>query len=109
MIEFTTVPQVFFIPEHYLSDADIYVTYRDRNRKLILTIKNVIVTELEDKGSYLEFELTQQQTSLFSNYKSIDVQVNWIKDDKRYATKIKTIPVYENLIKEVLPIVETES
>lgn len=62
-----------------------------------------IVSETEE-GTTILLPLSQDQTSKFSPGDVIKIQVNWIKNSKRYATDKASVPVTDNLLKVVLPL-----
>ena len=84
-------------------NAQIYISFADEMRRKLLTITDCRVIDGGEEGTYLEFDLTQEQTGMFTHHNCISVQVNWItSQNKRVATEIKKVPSLENLIKEVL-------
>lgn len=102
MRQYTTPLQTLFIPDHNLSGCDVYVSYSDNRRKKVLTVNEVTLEQLEN-GTRIKVHLTQEQTAMFKEQQSVDVQVNWVtRDGNRYATEIVPVLCKENLLKEVI-------
>ena len=81
---------------------DVWVTFADRTRAIILTLDSPTVAASGD-DTQVSVTLTQAQTAQFIANTLSDVQVNWMDDSARYATDIASVNVYENLLKEILP------
>lgn len=81
---------------------DVWVTFADRTRAIVLTLDSPTVAASGD-DTQVSVTLTQAQTAQFIANTLSDVQVNWMVSTARYATDIMSINVYENLLKEILP------
>lgn len=81
---------------------DVWVTFSDRTRAIVLTLDSPTVAASGD-DTQVSVTLTQAQTAQFIANTLSDVQVNWMVSTARYATDIMSINVYENLLKEILP------
>ena len=114
MIRYTDLDDALIIRGLSLSGADsVIVTYRQAQRvqaNRYQTDTTYVQVDVEPTvsvvggDSYLSAELTQDQTALFSvdSGNPVFVQVNYVMDGKRHATKAKAIPVFENLHQEVI-------
>ena len=99
MIQFTT-PTATFIVEKVLPLSDIYITFKQT--KYEITKTNPIVT-YGDTTTTLRVSFTQEETGRFASKEEVQVQVNWITPSgERGATVKTTIPVFENLLDEVI-------
>lgn len=76
---------------------------------LIFTLKSndyqidrkVLYSELDENASF-EVAFTQEETASFKLGDFVYAEINWFKDDKRYATAIKNLKVAKNLLDEVI-------
>ena len=103
MRQFTTPTiQMTVVGVDLTAADDVWVTFADRPRAIILTLDSPTVAASGDDTS-VSVTLTQAQTAQFIANTLSDCQVNWMKDGLRYATDIVSINVYENLLKEILP------
>lgn len=100
MRQFTT-PTIQLRIDGVTVSGDVYVTFANRARNIVLTVENPTVTT-DAEGTTIEAHLTQAQTGKFWYGEDVSVQVNWLTSGQRYATEVATIPWNENLIKEVL-------
>lgn len=99
MIRYTTPTETFTVENIDLSDAtSIKVTFKQKSN--VLTVDGTATYEEPD--STISCTLTQEQTGSFAKGK-LDVQANAWWGDKRDATYIGELMVYENLLDEVLP------
>lgn len=80
---------------------DVYVTFSDRTRAIVLTIDTPTVAASGD-DTQVTVTLTQEQTATFIANSLCDVEVNWMDGSTRMATEIAPLNVKENLLKEVL-------
>ena len=55
------------------------------------------------EGDTLNVFLTQEQTAQFSRSFPAMVQVNAMKDGKRYASEMMTLDIDDNLLRRVIP------
>ena len=103
MRQFTSPLHTLFIKGFELTDySRVYVTYSDKPRKNVVTVTDCVVT-IENGGTKIETQLTQEQTGSFKDGDIVSVQVNWLTSSgKRMATSVTNIRVEENLIKEVI-------
>lgn len=89
-----------------ISEADyIWVTFSDKNRNQVVTKNREDFDEIEYDGANtnISITLTQEETGSFIVNSKVDVEINWMIGEKRYATEIKTISVKENLLNQVMP------
>lgn len=98
MRRYTTPTIDLTVEEHDLTSASVYVTFQQGVRKLTLSNPPVI---FDGKDSVISVELSQLESGRFTKG-SCDVQVNWLEDDKRNATEIKSFAVTQNLLDEVI-------
>lgn len=83
-----------------LSQAKVFVTFRqDCN---VLTIEDP-TAEYDGEDTTLYVPLEQIQTGSF-NTSYVNVQVNWVAGDKRYATDIAPVRLTPNLLPEEVEI-----
>lgn len=98
MIQATTPTFVFTLPEGVDLSAAAHVYFT-------ISQSGVIVTkdEMEISGNVVTVSLTQEDTVNFNFGIDAKVQLNWTySDGSRMATKVQTVPVFENLHKDVL-------
>lgn len=100
--KYTSPPNVLLVKDVDITAADVYVTIEQDLTEVTLSGASLSLSSVED-GTQVTFYLTQEQTALFSVYNKAKVQVNWLISGHRYATEIKQIRIYDNLIEEVLP------
>lgn len=81
---------------------DVWVTFADRTRAITLT-KDSPTVAASGSDTSVTVTLTQAETKTFVANTLCDVEVNWMKDNKRFATEIQSLNVKENLLKEILP------
>lgn len=103
MRQFTSPTYALLVKCKTIDSTDrIFITFSDEFRKRSITITECQVVP-DEKGTILEFDLTQEQTGMFRHGNPISVQVNWINAlGRRFATEIKEVRSEENLIKEVI-------
>ena len=102
MIIGTTPTFTLSIPEDSgldLSKAtNIYFTIRQGS--IIYTKTGSDITIVDENT--VTVSLTQEETLSFKYLVDAEIQLNWTEGNKRYATKIRKIPLDKNLIKEVI-------
>ncbi len=95
-----------------ITGADhIWVTFSDKSRNQTITKDRSDFNEIVYDGTdtNISVTLTQEETGSFIVNAKVDVEINWMRGNKRYATEIKTVNVKENLLKKVMPqVVEPE-
>ena len=96
---YTTPVEEFTIQGFDLTHADVYVTYKQGN--VIVTFNNPEVT-YEDDTTTVRVHFSQEQSSQFKADRDVDVQINWMLDDERNATEIKTVVFNKNLLEQIL-------
>lgn len=100
IIRYTSPTQEILLKGIDLTNAErVCVTYR--NGTFIRTVENATVEAVEE-DTLITVELDQEFTSRFDPRKDLYIQVNWMEDGKRLATRIKRAGVYQNLLEEVL-------
>jgi len=105
MINYTT-PTISLVVEGVnISDSDVYVSIEQGKTELTksgadLTITTETVQQVTN--TLISFTLTQQESALFDYDRNADIQVNWIKNGVRGATRIETVHVLRNLLNEVI-------
>lgn len=105
MIRYTTPTQVLVIKGHDLSECDVTVRYR----QAIGRSTNANVVDITDATvvydgteTTITVQLTQEQTGGFVAGK-VQLQVNWLTaNGERWATKVVSLPVEDNLLQEVM-------
>ena len=115
MRQYTTPLQTLFVKGVEITDTDrVFVTYSGRksgfpvglNSKwdYTFTIDDPVVTlDKDGKGTWIEVNLTQEQTGAFDSCETVGVEVNWITESgRRNATNIRYLKMEENLLKEVI-------
>ena len=102
MIIGTTPTFILSIPEDSGSDLtkanQIYFTIRQGSIIYTKTGEDITIV---DKNT-ITVSLTQEETLSFKYLVDAEIQLNWIENNKRYATKTRKIPLDKNLIKEVI-------
>lgn len=105
MIRYTTPTRTFIVGGYDLTDCHVVVTFKQK----IGSSTNVNVVNVEDpEATYdgtdttLTVPLTQLQTGGFKAGVYAQVQVNFMEDGVRKATKMASIVIDENLLDEVM-------
>ena len=106
MINYTTPTIELTVEGVDLTAQDIYVSVEQGAKELTKTGADLTV-EAETVGQVtntnISFTLTQEESAAFQYGKQVSVQVNWISvSGVRAATEIKNIPVFKNLLAEVI-------
>lgn len=73
--------------------------------KLFVTISqldSVITKEPTVEGSVMSITLTQEESARFRLNYPCEVIVNAMKGEKRYASNVMPVPLYKNLLNEVI-------
>ena len=99
MRRYTTPTLTLTVKDQLISDADVYVTIEYSAGKM--TVEDPTMTE-SSRDTIITVPFSQEDTAKFHNGEILAIQVNWMKDGKRYATDIAHITVSENLLTEVL-------
>ena len=100
IIRYTSPTQEILLKGIDLTSADrVCVTYR--NGTFCRTLEDVTVEAVDD-DTMITVELDQELTSRFDARRELYIQVNWMEDGKRLATRIKRADVCQNLLEEVL-------
>lgn len=105
MIRYTT--PVLIIRVHAdITDTQIYVTFKQKELKIIKQIAPENVT-LEDGWTILRVEFTQKETAKFRDRVPVGVDINWVyADGARNATDIKYVTTIDNLLSKEVHYVE---
>lgn len=99
MIKWTT-PQITLILDKEVSGTFTVSLEQLSNE---VTIDDSRITSVVSDGTTtLTFSLTQNESGVFTEGLSINVQVNFMDGDYRGATDIATVPTLRNLIDEVM-------
>lgn len=100
--QYTTPTEQLRVKGHDLTGStQVIVTYSNKWGGKSLNITNATVTKDGD-DSIVSATLTEMQTARFEADEKVFVQVNWVKSNKRYATKEAEIVWEDNLYKEAL-------
>ena len=103
MREFTDVTESLLVKGLDLTVgtvSNVKVTFSNTLRTVVLTKSATSITKSGD-DTVVVVDLTQSETSMFQPNKPCDIIINWLDNGKRRGTDIVTIPVFENLLKEV--------
>lgn len=98
MRRYTTPTHTIIVSGEDLSNASVWVTYRQANN--VVTIESPEV-EYADGRSTISVVLTEKDTSAL-NVGNAKVQVNWVIDGVREATEAVNIKITENLLEDEL-------
>lgn len=100
MVQATTPTFVLTLPNTIdLSDAESVIFSIEQEYVSI----NKEVDSASISTNVVTVTLTQEETVNFDYQHEAKIQLNWVYDDgTRAATKVKTINVYENLLKDVI-------
>ena len=79
----------------------VWVSFADTTRTIEVRKDSPTLT-LDDTDTVVTCTLSQAESGQFLPNCPVSIQVNWMKNNVRGATKIVTVPCWENLIKEVL-------
>lgn len=100
MIQATTPSFVFTLPESVDLSAAEHVYFTISQSGAIVTKDE---SEMEISENVVTVSLAQEDTVNFNFGIDAKVQLNWTySDGSRMATKVQTVPVFENLHKDVL-------
>lgn len=104
MIPYTSPTEQYSVNGIDLSSAEIYVTYRQKNKHGKTVIKTFRPTNVEYDGeaTTFEVELSQADTADFEVGEA-ELQINYLLDGKRAPTFVKTIYVGTQLLEKELP------
>lgn len=95
---YTTPTYIFTVEGIDLSEADVYVTFKQNDT--ILTF-NPTAT-YADNVSTMEVAMTQAETGRLKPFPLVQVQINWMLNGDRNATNVEYIIPNQNLIDEVI-------
>lgn len=93
MVTYTTVT-IPFVIQADLTDATIKVTFAQNNIKIT---KDVTSIEASDGVTSFAVTLSQTETGQFASNYPVYIQVNWMKNNIRSATGIKSVVFDPNL------------
>ena len=99
--KYTSPPNILLVKGVNIVTADIYVSIKQGSREITLHGDSLEVSAAGEDTQII-FYLTQEQTALFNLRGYAKIQVNWILSGHRYATEIKNVTVYDNLLAEVI-------
>ena len=99
MITYTTPTITLIAAGVLITDAEVYVTIAQGSKKLTKTDATLEYTQSD---TIVKVTLTQEETGAFEYDREVKVQVNWITDGVRAATKIERVDCFENLLDEVI-------
>lgn len=101
IVKYTSPPNILLVKGVDITAADVYVTIQQNHNEITVSGADLSLSMAGDDTQVI-FYLTQEQTASFNLYNKAKVQVNWIASGHRYATVIKDVKIYENLIDEVI-------
>ena len=97
MIRYTTPTISIQVEDVSLSEFDsIYVSIAQSGT-------TIEIVDPPIDGDTINVFLTQSQTAQFDRHFPCQVQINALKDGKRYASEMMTLNVDDNLLKRVIP------
>lgn len=99
--KYTSPPNVLLVKDINITTAEVYVTIKQSSREITLSGDSLSLAAV-GSDTQITFYLTQEQTALFDLRNYAKIQVNWIIGGHRFATEIKNVTVYENLLNEVI-------
>lgn len=99
--KYTSPPNILLVKGVNIVTADIYVSIKQGSREITLHGESLDVSAVGEDTQII-FYLTQEQTALFNLRGYAKIQVNWLLSGHRYATEIKNVTVYDNLLAEVV-------
>lgn len=107
-ISYTTPIHKLVIKGISLKGSTVYVTYEQNDKAETFSGDDISIeedVETTDDGvvikTIISVKISQEKSSLFKEG-SASVQVNWVINNKRFATTIKDIYIERNLLSEVL-------
>ena len=100
MIRYTEPTEEYSIHGIDLTGGEIYVTYRQGN--VVETFRPTNIAYDAEVGTTFEVGFSQLETAGLA-VGNADVQINYILDGKRSATKVKTVYIGEQLLEKELP------
>ena len=101
IVKYTSPPNILLVKGVDITAADVYITIQQNMTEITLSGSDLSLSAVGDDTQII-FYLTQEQTAMFKLYYKAKIQVNWIDSGHRYATVIKDVKIYENLIDEVI-------
>ena len=102
IIRYTTPPIGLRVKGFDLTQKDVYVTVEQGDVQITLTGEQLTITATEAGNTQITFSLTQEQAGSLNIKAPAEIQVNWMEDNVRKATKIANVRVYDNLLDEVI-------
>lgn len=99
---YTSPPITLLVKGVNIVAAEIYVTVKQGNVEFDRTGTQLSVSA-SGSDTQIIFYLSQEEAAKFNIKANAEIQVNWISGGTRYATEIKKVRIYNNLLEEVLP------
>ena len=98
MVQYTDIPLTITVTGARFQDADeIHVTLKQKC-SIVIDISSVVVID----NTHLSCSVTQSQSALLSDRDAVEVQVNWLEGEMRFASTIAKAEVGTNLLHRIL-------